>query len=57
MNRWPTKQLGEVCELVNGRPFKPHEWEEAGLPIIRIQNLNDPTKPFNYTTQALPEKF
>jgi type I restriction enzyme, S subunit len=27
------------------------------LPIIRIQNLNDPTKPFNYTTQILPEKF
>ena len=57
MKRWPTKPLGEVCELVNGRPFKPHEWEEAGLPIIRIQNLNDPSKPFNYTKQALPEKF
>ena len=57
MKRWPTKPLGEVCELINGRPFKPHEWEEAGLPIIRIQNLNDPTKPFNYTAQALPEKF
>jgi type I restriction enzyme S subunit len=57
MTRWPTKPLGAVCELVNGRPFKPHEWEEAGLPIIRIQNLNDPTKPFNYTTKALPEKF
>lgn len=57
MKRWPTKPLGEVCELTNGRPFKPHEWEEAGLPIIRIQNLNDPTKPFNYTAQALPEKF
>jgi type I restriction enzyme S subunit len=57
MTRWPTKPLGEVCELVNGRPFKPHEWEEAGLPIIRIQNLTDRTKPFNYTTQALLEKF
>ncbi|MBI3809761.1 MAG: restriction endonuclease subunit S [Nitrospirae bacterium] len=57
MNRWPTKPLGKVCELVNGRPFKPNEWEEAGLPIIRIQNLNDPTKPFNYTTLVLPEKF
>ena len=57
MKRWPTKPLGKVCDLVNGRPFKPHEWEEAGLPIIRIQNLNDPSKPFNYTKQALPEKF
>lgn len=57
MKSWPTKPLGEVCELVNGRAFKTNEWQDAGLPIIRIQNLNDPTKPFNYTTQALPEKF
>ncbi|HVB35488.1 MAG TPA: restriction endonuclease subunit S [Patescibacteria group bacterium] len=57
MKVWPTKPLGEVCKLVNGRAFKPNEWQDAGLPIIRIQNLNDPTKPFNYTTCALPEKF
>jgi type I restriction enzyme S subunit len=57
MKQWPTKALGELCELVNGRAFKSHEWEESGLPIIRIQNLNDPTKPFNYTTQELPTKF
>ncbi len=30
---------------------------KKSLPIIRIQNLTDRTKPFNYTTQALPEKF
>jgi type I restriction enzyme, S subunit len=57
MNPWPTKPLGNVCELINGRAFKTDEWQDVGLPIIRIQNLNDPTKPFNYTTQALPEKF
>jgi type I restriction enzyme S subunit len=57
MKRWPMKRLGELCELINGRAFKPHEWESVGLPIIRIQNLNDPTKPFNYTRQDLPDKF
>lgn len=57
MKSWPTKPLGEVCELVNGRAFKPNEWQDIGLPIIRIQNLNDSEKPFNYTTQTLPEKF
>jgi len=54
---WPTRRLDAVCGLVNGRAFKPEEWEEDGLPIIRIQNLNDATKPFNYTTQSLPERF
>ena len=57
MKRWPTKPLGEICELVNGAPFKPSDWDGAGLPIIRIQNLNDGTKPFNYTSKKLAEKF
>ncbi len=54
--KWPQARLDGVCGLVNGRAFKPEEWETEGLPIIRIQNLNDPTKPFNYTRQSLPEK-
>lgn len=57
MKSWPTKPLGEVCELVNGAPFKPSDWDGSGLPIVRIQNLNDPTKPFNYTSKKLAEKF
>jgi type I restriction enzyme S subunit len=57
MSHWPTRKLGDVCELVNGAPFKPSDWDGAGLPIVRIQNLNDPSKPFNYTSKTLPEKF
>jgi type I restriction enzyme, S subunit len=37
---WEAKRIGAVCKLINGRGFKPFEWKEAGLPIIRIQNLN-----------------
>lgn len=54
---WPVRRLDSICGLVNGRAFKPEEWEEKGVPIIRIQNLNDASKPFNYTTQAIPERF
>lgn len=42
------EDIGNLCELINGRAFKPSEWVDSGLPIIRIQNLNDETKPFNY---------
>lgn len=45
---WPTKPLGELCNLINGRAFKPSDWGSAGRPIVRIQNLNDAKKPFNY---------
>ena len=37
---WETPAVGSVCKLINGRGFKPYEWEKTGIPIIRIQNLN-----------------
>ena len=36
---WEVRQIRDVCSLINGRGFKPYEWQTIGLPIIRIQNL------------------
>jgi type I restriction enzyme S subunit len=44
---WPVARLGDIAQFQNGRAFKPSEWSPAGLPIIRIENLTDPTAPFN----------
>lgn len=44
--RWAT--LGEVATYYNGRAFKPEEWRQSGLPIIRIQNLTSREATFNY---------
>ena len=41
-------KVKEVCDLINGRAFKPADWGAEGVPIIRIQNLNDMDAPFNY---------
>ena len=49
--------LGAVAEYINGRAFKPNEWESTGLPIIRIQNLNDPLAKYNYSSQIFEEKY
>jgi len=54
---WALVQVGEVTELVNGYAFKISEWRETGIPIIRIQNLNDPSAAFNYFRGELPSKF
>ena len=53
---WKTYKLGQLAEYINGRAFKPEDWGSAGLPIVRIQNLNDPTKPFNYFSGSFAEK-
>jgi len=54
---WATAQVKDLVTLTNGRAFKPTEWKQTGLPIIRIQNLNDRDAPFNYCPDEFPEKF
>ncbi len=44
---WQVSKIKDVCQLINGRGFKPFEWKKNGLPIIRIQNLNG-SEDFNY---------
>ena len=45
---WEWVRVRNCTELFNGRAFKPSDWTITGLPIVRIQNLNDEKAPFNY---------
>ena len=54
---WTTIKVGDVANYINGRAFKPEEWEQEGLPIIRIQNLNDKNASYNRTTETFESKF
>ena len=54
---WAVLKVGNVAEYINGRAFKPEEWEQTGLPIIRIQNLNDPNAYYNRTKNEYEEKY
>lgn len=54
---WVESQIGELCTLINGKAFKPSDWTEHGLPIIRIQNLNKPEARFNYYDGDVEERF
>jgi type I restriction enzyme S subunit len=53
---WDTPRIDNVCKLINGRGFKPFEWKTAGLPIIRIQNLNG-SDEFNYFNGTYDKKL
>lgn len=52
-----TMKLGQLASFINGYPFKPSEWKEKGIPIIRIQNLNNDQAPYNYYDEGLPSKY
>jgi type I restriction enzyme, S subunit len=53
---WCEAEVGSVLKLINGFAFKPSHWGKVGLPIIRIQNLNNPDALFNHCDDAIPEK-
>lgn len=55
-NGWVRAPIGALCYLLNGRAFKPTEWQPAGLPIVRIQNLNNPAAPHNYFAGEVDER-
>lgn len=56
-NNWQRKKLGDLAYYLNGRAFKPTEWEQHGRPIIRIQNLNKKSAPYNYTNQIFEDRY
>jgi len=45
---WKAKPLSEVATYINGMAFKPSEWRDSGIPIVRIENLNNINASFNY---------
>ena len=52
---WEWVRVRNCTELFNGRAFKPSDWTVMGLPIVRIQNLNDEKAPFNYYDKPVDE--
>ena len=53
---WIATEIGGLCSLKNGRAFKPNEWQTSGLPIVRIQNLNNPASAFNHFQGEVDER-
>jgi type I restriction enzyme, S subunit len=54
---WNKYTLDQLGQYINGRAFKKQEWKKQGLPIIRIQNLNNPSAGFNYTDNTHEDKY
>ena len=51
---WTPKRLTDLAEYINGYAFKPDDWGKEGLPIIRIEQLKNPTAPTDYFDGKLP---
>lgn len=51
------KRLGDLATYLNGRAFKPSEWKQTGLPIVRIQNLNKKEAEYNYSPEIYEDRY
>ena len=54
---WSETTLGALADYVNGYAFKPADWQEQGLPIVRIAQLTDPAGPYDRYPGRLPDKY
>jgi type I restriction enzyme S subunit len=54
---WRVCSIGDTGKYVNGVAFKPSDWGEEGLPIIRIQNLTEPGRKMNRTTRKVDPMY
>lgn len=51
------EKLGNIATYLNGYAFKPSDWSEDGLPIIRIQDLTGTSTDPHYYNQKYDEKY
>jgi type I restriction enzyme, S subunit len=56
---WTTPSFTELAEFINGYAFKPHHWEEIGLPIIKIPELKEGVrqKTPRYSGSDVPDRL
>ncbi|MFM8341203.1 MAG: restriction endonuclease subunit S, partial [Methylomonas sp.] len=54
---WVDVSLGQLATYINGKAFNKLHWKEQGLPIIRIQNLNNPQASFNRSDEIHEERY
>lgn len=54
---WQEKKLGDIATFINGKAFKPSDWSNEGLPIIRIQNLTNSINDIHYYNGNIEDKY
>ena len=56
-SHWEVVPLFALANYVNGAVFKPADWSDEGIPIIRIQNLTGLSDTYNYFRGAKPRHY
>ncbi|WP_210490345.1 restriction endonuclease subunit S [Rufibacter aurantiacus] len=55
MNNWSKRPLIDLAFYYNGYAFKPSDWKDQGIKIIRIEQLTNPKSQPDYFIGSVPE--
>ena len=50
-------RLGDIATYINGYAFKPSDWSDSGVPIIRIQDLTGNSYQANRYSGEYAKKY
>jgi type I restriction enzyme S subunit len=56
---WTRRSFTDIADFVNGFAFKPHHWEQVGLPIVKIPELKRGVRQSTprYSGSDVPDKL
>ena len=37
--QWNKGRLGDVCRVIPGYAFKSSDWQDSGIPVVKIKNI------------------
>ena len=52
--KWVDKKLIQLADYYNGMAFKPSDWSDDGVKIIRIEQLNNPLGNYDHYSGSFP---
>ena len=56
-NAWSIAKMKQLGKYINGYAFKPEDWNDTGIPIVRIQDLTGSNNEPNYFNGIIDEKY
>jgi type I restriction enzyme, S subunit len=54
---WEVSRNKYIAKYINGYAFKPEDWSDKGIKIIRIQNLTNSNSTYNFFEGEIDEKY
>jgi type I restriction enzyme, S subunit len=57
MKKWLLKKLGEVADFTNGGAWRPDEYVESGIPVVRVSDIQNETINLQQCKYLLPESI